>query len=173
VAFTIALGIICLSLAIKWYQDSKIVADVYYTDETRPALGEPGSEHSHMSILVFIDGKAFDFSVPEFQLKSEYIHFEDGDGITIHKHAKGATLRFLLQTLGIDLTSDCFRVSDKEEYCVDVNKTLRAYLNREPFVDWASYELRKGDKILIDYGTSTKMDIELKLNAVPDLPENL
>jgi hypothetical protein len=40
-------------------------------------------------------------------------------------------------------------------------------------VDWNNYELNPSDKILIDYGTSTETDILLKLNGVPDLPDDL
>ena len=79
----------------------------------------------------------------------------------------------LLRSLGMELSSDCITLSDKSRLCTEGNKVLRSYLNREAFVDWANYELRGGDKILIDYGETNEVDLGLRLNAVPDLPEDL
>ena len=40
-------------------------------------------------------------------------------------------------------------------------------------MDWETYELQQDDKILIDYGISTDTDIGLRLNSIPDLPDDL
>ncbi|HEY4504631.1 MAG TPA: hypothetical protein VJI73_02575 [Candidatus Paceibacterota bacterium] len=170
-AFSIALIVICLAFVFRWYKNQN--PREYYSVNIQPNLGNVGSEHTHMSLLVFIYGKTFDFSTEQFQLKSDYTHFEDGDGITIHKHAKGVTLLLLLRSLGMEISSDCFTVNDKTRYCTDNNKTLKTYLNRKLFMDWETYELQQDDKILIDYGISTDTDIGLRLNSIPDLPDDL
>lgn len=170
-ALSVAISLIAIAGVVRW--SSGRGEPLKFMGAERVALGEPGSEHSHSSLLIFINGSSVDFSVPQFQEKNEHIHFEDSDGITIHKHAKGATLDLLLRSLGMELSSDCITLSDKSRLCTEGNKVLRSYLNREAFVDWANYELRGGDKILIDYGETNEVDLGLRLNAVPDLPEDL
>ena len=58
--------------------------------------GMLGDEHEHASILVKIFGDKFDFSVPSYQIKSSWIHFEESDGATVHRHASGIKLGYLL-----------------------------------------------------------------------------
>ena len=43
--------------------------------------GKLGDEHEHASLLVRIFSDKFDFSSPQYQIKSSWIHFEDSDGI--------------------------------------------------------------------------------------------
>jgi hypothetical protein len=171
VALAIALGLIVTALGIRWAGNTE--RSFSFASQGRPVLGDLDSEHSHASMLLFIDGKPFDFSAAQYQLKNDYVHFEDGDGITVHKHAKGVTLSLLFHSLGMDLTADCLKMADGTEYCSDGRKILRQYLNRKPFVDWEKYELRGGDKILVDYGKTNEMDLGLRLNSIPDLPEDL
>ena len=54
-------------------------------------FGELGSEHAHAQIFVIISGYTVDFSDPQYQLTSEYIHFENNEGSLIHRHATGVT----------------------------------------------------------------------------------
>ena len=64
--------------------------------------GAIGSAHDHTAILVEIFDDRFDFSVPSYQLKSSWIHFEGRDGSTIHKHATGVTLGYLVEPMEDD-----------------------------------------------------------------------
>ena len=170
-SLAIALGIILIGVAIRWYRNLDPIPG--YSNKGEIVLREPGTEHSHSSMLLFIDGIAFDFSQPQFQLQSDHVHFEDGDGIAVHKHAEGVTLPLLFRSLGMELSSDCLTMADKTRYCTEGKKVLTQYLNRKQFVDWDNYELQWNDKILIDYGETSEMDLALRLNAVPDLPEDL
>lgn len=136
-------------------------------------IGKPGSEHSHMSMLVFIRGELFDFSQPEYQLKSPGVHFEDDEGTTIHKHATGITLPYFFETLGMKLSANCLEMPGKN-YCTEGNERFQIFVNRVPFNDKIiGYELRPGDKILINYGGKSEFDLQLKLNSVPNLPSDL
>lgn len=173
IAFGISIALILLAIVLSWTSKQKGSFSFKDDQRGRPAVGGLGSEHSHMSMLVFIDDVGIDFSVPEFQLKDDRIHFEDADGITVHKHAKGATLAMLFESLGMRISPDCIWSAKGIEYCSGPVKKLRSYLNRSHFVDWDTYELRANDKILIDYGSGTDVDLGLRLNAVPDLPEDL
>ena len=144
-----------------------------YNTPEFPVIGKEGSEHTHMSILLFINDEAIDFSQTQYQLQSPLVHFEDGDGVIVHKHATGITLPYLFETLDMRLTGDCISLSEGRTYCNEGSKRLRTYLNRKEYVDWDRYELRWGDKILIDYGSTSDIDIGLRLNSVPDVPDDL
>lgn len=136
-------------------------------------IGRLGSEHSHMSMLVFIRGELFDFTVKDYQLKSPVVHFEDDDGTTIHKHATGITLPDLFVSLGMKLDTNCLEMPGSK-YCTEGGERLQIFVNRVPFNDKiVGYELRPGDKILINYGNASNTDIQLKLNSIPTLPSDL
>ncbi|MEK7535936.1 MAG: protein-disulfide isomerase [Patescibacteria group bacterium] len=171
-AIAIALVVIVGALILRY--QNKPNEEIHVANNAKGSIpGLAGSEHSHMSILVMINGEPVDFSQARYQLQSDLVHFEDGDGVYIHKHATGITLSYLFETLKIKLTDDCITLDSGLEYCSDGKASLKTYLNRELFVDWDKYELRDGDKILIDYGTSTEFDIALLLNSVPDLSSDL
>lgn len=76
---------------------------------TGTAAGQPydlGSVHYHGTINATIDGQQLDFSRPRFQNPQEYpaFHFEGGDGSIWHVHARGVTLGYAMNTLGINVT---------------------------------------------------------------------
>ena len=52
-----------------------------------PGAGTLGDEHEHASMLVRIFGDKFDFSLPAYQIKNSWIHFEGQDGTTVHRHS--------------------------------------------------------------------------------------
>lgn len=140
-----------------------------------PELGAPGTEHSHMTMLVYINGELFDFSRAQFQLpqtKNFRIHMEDGDGTTLHKHATGVTLPLFFTTFG-GLTAECFTLPG-QNYCTGAANTLKIFINRRIANDIIDkYELQKNDKIMINYGNDSPFELELKLNSVPDLGPDL
>jgi len=67
-----------------------------------------GDDHSHTSVLVRIFGDKFDFSLPSYQIKSSWIHFEGQDGNTVHRHSTGVTMGFLFESLKLGLDDQCF-----------------------------------------------------------------
>src|SRR3989338_5857754 len=135
---------------------------------------EIGSEHSHASFLIVINGKNLDFSDSTYSERGEYAHLHDRNGFYIHKHAEGVSLSFFLNTLGIKLTSECLALDTGVEYCTSQDNKLLSYVNRKLFTDNPDYyELQDGDKILIDYGTSSAFQIGLELNSIPDLTPDL
>src|SRR3989344_1826539 len=62
--------------------------------ESAPGAGILGDEHVHSSMLVKIFGDSFDFSLPAYQIKSSWIHFEAQDGTTVHRHSTVVTLGY-------------------------------------------------------------------------------
>lgn len=65
-----------------------------------------GAVHEHGTINVTIDGKTLDFSQPKYQVQDRAFHFERGNGQMRHVHAQGVTLKYAMQTLGIEVTTD-------------------------------------------------------------------
>lgn len=122
--------------------------------------GALGSEHSHAAILVKVFGDTFDFSLPAYQIKTSWIHFEGGDGTTIHKHATGVKLGYLFQTLRLGLDDKCFVFQDGRQFCTNEDYTLKFYVNGEQVSDIRNYEFIDKDKILIAYGAETPEEIQ-------------
>jgi len=125
--------------------------------------GPLGSDHAHAGVLVRIFGDKFDFSLPAYQIKSSWIHFEGQDGTTIHKHATGVTLGYLFETLGIGLTDQCYTFPDGREFCSNEDYSLKFYINGQQVDDIRDYEIMEDDRILISYGAETQEEIESQL----------
>lgn len=128
--------------------------------------GPLGSEHSHSAMLVKIFGDTFDFSLPAYQIKTSWIHFEGGDGTTIHKHAKGVTLDFLFDSLRIGLDDKCFVFQDGRQFCTNEDYSLKFFINGEQVDDIRDYEPMKDDRILIVYGAETPEEIQALLKQL-------
>ena len=125
--------------------------------------GKLGDEHVHSSLLVRIFGDKFDFAVPSYQIKNSWIHFEDSDGTTIHRHATGVTLGYLFDSLNIGIDSKCFVFPDGRQFCTNEDYSLKYYVNHQPVSDIRDYIFADGDRILISFGPETPEEIEEQL----------
>ena len=125
-----------------------------------PGAGLLGDEHEHASLLVKIFGDTFDFSVPSYQIKSSWIHFEESDGTTIHRHASGITLGYLFDGLKIGVDSECYVFPDGRQFCTNEDYSLKYFINHQKVSDIQNYVLEDGDRILITYGSETPEKIE-------------
>jgi len=150
----IAMGVLAVIAAIVGYA----VIEFINLPGTAPGgpenAGALGSAHDHTAIMVEIFDDRFDFSVPSYQLKSQWIHFEGRDGSTIHKHATGVTMGYLFGTLGIGIDEDCFAFPDGREFCTDEEYKLVYAINGENATDIREYEPMENDRILISYGAT-------------------
>ena len=105
----IAVGVFAVIAVIVGYSVYMFVTMDQSTVPGGPEnAGALGSEHAHAGILVKIFGDTFDFSGTAFQIKSPWIHFEGGEGTTMHKHATGVTVGYLFDTLPVNVDDDCF-----------------------------------------------------------------
>jgi hypothetical protein len=103
-------------------------------------IGEFGSDHAHAAIVVIIDEKQVNFGLPQFQLSSKYIHFENNNPYQIHKHATGVPLEMLFVSFGM------------KDNCIS-NEPCIVYLNGERYYsDILQYEIKHNDRILISVG---------------------
>ena len=121
------------------------------------------SAHEHASISVKILGNAFDFTKPEFQLQSRFIHLENSDGYVIHRHAKDVSIGYFFKTLNFGLTPDCIIFPDGRKFCSDEKYTLKFYINGKKVDDLRDYIIFNGDLILISYGSENPEEISKQL----------
>ena len=162
-----ATGILALIAVIVGYSVFIFMTQV----DTSGALGAPdgagrlGDEHEHASVLVRIFGDILDFASPAYQIKSSWIHFEDTDGTTIHRHSSGVTLGFLFNSLGFTVNDECFVFPDGREFCNGQNEdySLKYYINHEPVSNIYDHVLEDDDRILISFGPETPEEIEVQL----------
>jgi len=158
-----AAGILALIVIIAGYAGYEFINLDSNAPGAPSGAGKLGSEHEHASLLVRIFGDKFDFSSPAYQIKSSWIHFEDSDGTTIHRHASGVTLDYLFANLGINIDSECYKFPDGRHFCTNEDYSLKYYINHQPVKDINDYVFEDGDRILITYGSETPEQIDEQL----------
>ena len=130
-------------------------------------VGRFGSDHAHAALAVFIDGDQLDFSMPQFQVQSRYIHFENDNPYLIHKHATNVPLHMLFASLGIQIESDCmhlrFNAVSPGKFCADADRQFTLLVNGNPRSNVNLYELMHNDRILISLGDPEAVSEQLRL----------
>jgi hypothetical protein len=134
-----------------------------------PGSGPLGGIHIHAGLLVMIYGQQFDFTSTAYQLKSPYIHFEKGNGETVHMHATNVTMGFLFGTLKIGLDDKCYTFPDARKFCTNDKYTLKFYVNHHQVPDLANYVFKDQDRMLISYGNENETQINSQLARVDGL----
>ncbi len=158
-----AAGILSLIALIVGYASYEFITMDANIPGAPPGAGKLGGEHEHASLLVRIFGDKFDFGVPSYQIKSSWIHFEESDGTTIHRHASGVTLGYLFDSINIGMTDECYRFPDGRNFCTNEDYSLKYYINHQNVKDITDYVFEDGDRILITYGSETPEQIENQL----------
>lgn len=125
--------------------------------------GKLGDEHIHASLLVSIFGDKFDFSTPNYQVKTPWIHFENQDGDTIHRHSTGVELEFLFNSMSVGVDENCFVFPDGRQFCNNEDYSLKFYINQQLVKDIRQYVIQEDDRILISYGSEDQLAIEKQL----------
>ena len=161
-----AVGILTLIAIIVGYAGYEFMNMDSNVPGAPPGAGKLGDEHEHASLLVRIFGDKFDFTSPTYQIKSSWIHFEDSDGTTIHRHSSGVTLGYLFANLGIDIDSECYKFPDGRHFCSNEDYRLKYYINHQIVKDVNDYVLEEDDRILITYGSETPEQIEEQLKEL-------
>ena len=155
-----AAGILVLIALIVGYAGFVFVTSDTNAPGAPPGAGKLGDEHIHASILVRIFGDKFDFSVPTYQIKSSWIHFEESDGTTVHRHSSGVELGYLFDTINIGIDNKCYIFPDGRQFCTNEDYSLKYFINHQKVSDIQNYVLEDGDRILITYGSETPEKIE-------------
>lgn len=98
------------------------------------------------------------------------MHFEGGDGFTIHKHAKKSWLGPFFEGLNIAFAQNCLVMKDNgSSYCSNFHKQISLFVNGELNNVFQHYVPKDGDKILLSYGgNANQIDKQQRLlNSVP------
>ncbi len=120
-------------------------------------VGQFGSDHAHAALVIFVNGDKLDFSHPQFQIQSKYIHFENDNPYLIHKHATDVPFDMLFASFELKITSECIELGYEEsQYCTDKDNSVTILVNGKPYSNINLYEIRHNDRILISFG-----DLEL------------
>ena len=130
-------------------------------------FGPLGSAHEHAAFLVKVNGQNIDFSQPQYQVQSDYIHVENGDGTTLHRHATNVTFVDFLKSVKMDIDkNNCLTFTNGTEYCDDENNKLRTFINGNSTGSISDYVLNNDDRLLVIYGNETDEQIA---NALDEL----
>ena len=169
----LAVGILGLIGLVVGYASFTFVTMGTDTPGAPPGAGKLGDEHEHASLLVRIFGDQFDFSTSTYQIKNSWIHFEESDGTTIHRHSSGVTLEYLFDSLSLivgkvstdGILKDCFAFpeSDGRKFCTNEDYSLKFYINHQAVSGINDYVIKDGDRILISYGNEKEEQINEQL----------
>jgi len=162
----LAVGILGLIGLIIGYASYTFITMDSNTPGAPPGAGKLGDEHEHASMLVRIFGDKFDFSATTYQIKSSWIHFEESDGNTIHRHSSGVTLGYLFETLGIGIDENCYIFSDGRQFCTNEDYSLKYFINGDFVNSINDHVIQDDDRILISYGGETKDQLADQLNEL-------
>ena len=162
----LAVGILGLIGLIVGYASFTFVTMESNAPGAPPGAGKLGDEHEHASMLVRIFGDKFDFSGTTYQIKSSWIHFEESDGNTIHRHSSGVTLDYLFETLGIGIDENCYIFSDGRQFCTNEDYSLKYFINGDRVNSINDYVVQDDDRILISYGGETNEQVVAQLNEL-------
>jgi len=117
-------------------------------------FGPLGSAHVHAAFAVKLNGTVLDFSHKKYQVQSRYMHVENGDGKTLHRHATGVPVAEFFDSIGMNVTKNCFTLDNGTKYCSNGENKLEFYLNGNKTDSIANYVFNDDDRILIVYGDS-------------------
>jgi hypothetical protein len=132
--------------------------------------GPVGSAHEHAAFLVMLDRVPINFSQSQYQVKSNLIHVENGDGTTLHRHATGVPFIEFLKSVDMDIQNGCFIADDGREYCDTADKKLRYFVNGNQTNSIANYVPNENDRILVVYGNEDESELKREIDALRQIP---
>ena len=158
-----ALGILSMIGVIVAFACYEFVTSTNNVPGAPENAGKLGDEHIHASLLVSIFGDKFDFSTPNYQVKTPWIHFENQDGDTIHRHSTGVELEFLFNSMSVGVDENCFVFPDGRQFCNNDDYSLKFYINQQLVEDIRQHIIQEDDRILITYGNEDQLAIDKQL----------
>ena len=161
-----AIGILSMIGVIVGFACYEFITSTNNVPGAPENAGKLGDEHIHASLLVNIFGDKFDFSTPNYQVKTSWIHFENQDGDTIHRHSTGVELEFLFNSMSIALDDKCFGFPDGRQFCNNDDYSLKFYINQQKVEDIQKYVVQDDDRILITYGNEDQLAIDKQLSEL-------
>ena len=146
-----------------------VVSIFLYAPNLPPAgVGAIGSAHTHAAFLVKVNGENIDFSQPQYQVISDYIHVENGDGTTLHRHATNVTFAEFLKSVKMDIDEEnnCLDFTNGTQYCNNNDNQLRTFINGSPTDSISDYVINDNDRLLVIYGNENEEQLNETLDEV-------
>lgn len=146
---------------------------LFSPNTSKSSFGALGSAHEHAAFLVKINGKNIDFSLPKYQVQSDYIHVENGDGTTLHRHATNVTFADFLDSVKMSIdrenNNNCLLFDNGTQYCDDIQHKLNAFINGNLTSAISNYIINNNDRLLLIYGNETEDQINKAVKEVNDI----
>ena len=136
-----------------------VISIYFYSPNLPPSsFGALGSAHTHAAFLVKVNGENIDFSQPQYQVVSDFIHVENGDGTTLHRHATNVTFADFLESVKMDLDEEnnCLVFTNGTQYCNNNDNQLRTFVNGNSAESISDYIINDNDRLLVIYGNETE-----------------
>ena len=108
--------------------------------------------HIHAAFLIFINGKLLDLSDSRYQNQDMRIHFENGDGFTLHKHDRSTWLGPFFESLNMTLADNCLTLANGTSYCSNFDSQITFWINGNQNDQFQHYEPKDNDRVLLSYG---------------------
>src|SRR5829696_1014590 len=146
-----------------------VISIFLYSPNLPPAgFGALGSAHQHAAFLVKVNGENIDFRQPQYQVVSDYIHVENGDGTTLHRQATNVTFADFLKSIKMDIDkkNNCLVFTNGTEYCDDNNNKLKTFINGNSTKSISEYILNNNDRLLVIYGNEPDEEIAKALDEL-------
>jgi hypothetical protein len=131
-------------------------------------FGKLGSAHEHAAFMIKIDGTPIDFNQQKYMVKSSYIHVENSDGTTLHRHSTSVPFGEFLRSVGMNIDDNkCFVNDNGQHFCDGQdNKRLQYFVNGTRVDSIMDYVIHEGDRILVEYGNETDQQVKQDIDAV-------
>ena len=143
---------------------------IYFYSQNLPpsSFGALGSAHQHAAFLVKVNGENIDFSQPQYQVVSDFIHVENGDGTTLHRHATNVTFADFLETVKMDIDEEnnCLVFTNGTQYCNNNDNQLRTFVNGNSTESISDYIINDNDRLLVIYGNETEEQLTEALDEL-------
>lgn len=127
--------------------------------------------HAHSALMVFIKGELLNFSSMQYQNRDSRMHFENGDGFTLHKHDNTAWFGIFFESLNMTFANNCLSLANGSSYCSNFDNQVSFIVNGQSNGQFQHYIPYDKDRILISYGKGDEINTQLQqLNAIAIKP---
>lgn len=149
-----------------------VISIYFYSPNLSPSgFGALGSAHTHAAFLVKVNGENIDFSQPQYQVVSDFIHVENGDGTTLHRHATNVTFADFLESVKMDIDEEnnCLIFTNGTQYCNNNDNQLRTFVNGNSAESISDYVINDSDRLLVIYGNETEEQVSEALDELNNI----
>lgn len=132
-------------------------------DVTTSNFNTNRNTHAHATLAVFVNGNLLNFSSSKYQNRDMLMHFEGGDGFTLHKHFRYAWLGPFFESLNMSLGENCLVINNGSSYCSNLENQVMFFVNGTKSNKFEHYVPGSGDRILVSYGTLDEIKMEQRV----------